>query len=317
MITMFCTPKPFRDHIAVIQRNALRSWKLLDPNIEVILFGDDEGASEVCQELGLRHERQVLRTEHGTKRLDSIFSSAQQSAKYDTLCYVNCDIILTHEFLAAQQRLEGWRHQYLMVGRRWDLDITEPLDFSAPGWQQEIIERTKAEGIERFYHNIDYFLFPRSLYSEIPGLVIGRIWWDHWLVGKAYERGAAVVDVSEVVYAVHQNHDYGYNRRGIEGVWGDEEAESNYRLASQDTKLRTIEDAPYRLTPRGIEENRFYWLAPTKRRFRKVRRKVRSVCRTNIWHPFLNMTRPLRHSLGLRRSPELKSGKDRKHWMDV
>ena len=39
LITLFSAPKPFADpHIAIIQRNALRSWTLL-PDVEVILLG--------------------------------------------------------------------------------------------------------------------------------------------------------------------------------------------------------------------------------------------------------------------------------------
>lgn len=35
----FTTAKPFVGHNGVIQRNALRSWTLLHPGVEVILFG--------------------------------------------------------------------------------------------------------------------------------------------------------------------------------------------------------------------------------------------------------------------------------------
>jgi hypothetical protein len=316
VITFFATAKPFRGHVGIIQRNALKSWTLLHPDAEVILFGDDEGASEACRELGLRHEPEVLRTNNGTKRLDFIFERAQELARHDTLCYANCDIILTHQFLAAQQRLQAWQPKYLMVGRRWDTDVAEPLNFSAADWQERIVERAKAEGIQRFYHNIDYFLFPRGLYREIPPLVIGRIWWDHWLVGKAHSLGVVVVDVSEVVCAVHQNHDYGYHPQGIEGVCQDKEARTNYQLATQDTKLGTIEDASFRLTQAGIVENLFYWLAPAKRRFREMSRKVRSVGRTRFWHPLLTLTRPIRHAFGLKRSSVPPRGRIRKHWMD-
>ena len=48
MLTFFTTAKPFKGHSAIIQRNALKSWTLLDPDIEVILFGDEEGAAEVA-----------------------------------------------------------------------------------------------------------------------------------------------------------------------------------------------------------------------------------------------------------------------------
>jgi hypothetical protein len=316
MLTIFSTPKPFLGHINVIQRNALQSWKLLHPDIEIILFGDDSGAAEVCREFGLRHEPEVLRSELGTKRLDSIFHRAQQIAKHQTVCYSNCDIIHTQDFLDAHRTLAAWNANHLMVGRRWDTDITESLDFAQPDWQQQIVALAKRQGIQRFYHNIDYFLFPRGLYPQIPPLVIGRIWWDHWLVGKAHALGAAIVDVSEVVCAVHQNHDYGYHAKGIEGVWKDADARRNLALAKADSRLATIEDAPYRLTPRGIEENSFYWLAPAKRSWRSVSKKVRGAARAAVWHPLLNVTRSVRHAIGLKKDSRNVSAGPRKHWMD-
>jgi len=318
MLTLFSTPKPFRGHSRIIQRNALQSWKRLHGDAEVILFGEDEGTEEVCRELGLRYEPQVLRTEHGTKRLDSIFGRAQEMARHNILGYVNCDIILTHEFIDALQRLIAWRSRFLMVGCRWDTDVTEPLDFSHPEWQKKIIDRAHSEGYRRFYHAIDYFVFHRGMYSQIPPLVIGRIWWDHWLVGKAHDSGAAVVDVSEVVCAVHQNHDYGYHPQGMAGVWQDEEAQRNYEIAHQETRPRTIEDAKYRLTSDGIAANHFYWLAPAKRRWRDISRAVRGALRTRIWHPLLDATRSIRQVMGLKRDsvPANLRSRGRRHWMD-
>jgi FkbM family methyltransferase len=61
MLTLFTTAKPFRGHSGIIQRNALKSWTRLHPDIDIILFGDDEGATEVrrlsdvARELNLRH----------------------------------------------------------------------------------------------------------------------------------------------------------------------------------------------------------------------------------------------------------------------
>ena len=95
MLTIFSTPKPFRGHIGTIQRNAIQSWKRLHPDVEVILFGDDEGAAEAAREFGLRHVPDVPRNEFGTKLLRGFFEPAQRMAQYDRLCYVNCDIILT------------------------------------------------------------------------------------------------------------------------------------------------------------------------------------------------------------------------------
>src|SRR5712671_3528620 len=201
MITLFSTPKPFRGHSGVIQRNALQSWKLLHPEIEIILFGNDEGAAEVCAELGLRHEPDIIANPSGTKRLDSIFGRAQQIASKNLLCYANCDIVLTKDFRVALEQLLKWQSPFLMVGRRWDANVSAPIDFSRTDWEQELVGLARREGYQRFYHNIDYFLFPRGLYAEIPPLVIGRVGWDPWLVGKAHDAGAAVVDVSDLVCA--------------------------------------------------------------------------------------------------------------------
>src|SRR5215470_320731 len=61
MLTIFATPKPFRDHIAVIQRNAIRSWTLLRPACEIILMGNDEGTADIAAEFGVRYVPEVAR----------------------------------------------------------------------------------------------------------------------------------------------------------------------------------------------------------------------------------------------------------------
>lgn len=320
MLTIFTTAKPFEGHNGMIQRNALKSWTLLDPEVEVIVFGDDAGAAEVCREFGLRHEPHVERSALGSKRLDYIFMAAQRLARHDLICYVNCDILLTADFAAALRRTAQWNTRFLMVGRRWDTDITEPLDFSSARWQEDIIARARTTGYQRFYHNIDYFAFPRGLYAQIPPLVVGRVWWDHWLVGKAQGMGAAVVDVSEVVCAVHENHDYGYHPNGLAGVFQDEDACRNRDLARSDlarcnSRMATIEDAPYRLTTAGMRRNFFYWLAPTKRRWRDAARGPRAALRRHFWHPLLDATRGVRHAIGLKASGS-PDGRLKRHPMD-
>src|SRR5260370_7756128 len=77
MFTLFTTGKPFAGHSGIIQRNALKSWTLLHPDVEVIVFGDEEGAAEACRDLGLRHEAHEERNEAGLKRIHYFFDRAQ------------------------------------------------------------------------------------------------------------------------------------------------------------------------------------------------------------------------------------------------
>ena len=117
MVTFFATPKPFRGHVGIIQRNAIQSWKILHDEAEVLLLGDEEGAAEAARELGIRHEPRVERNVHGTKYLRSVFDRAQQCASFDLLCYVNCDILLLSDFRRALERMRSLHSAFLMAGQ--------------------------------------------------------------------------------------------------------------------------------------------------------------------------------------------------------
>ena len=77
--------------------------------------------------LRLRHEPHVERNEFGAKRLDFMFSRAQAISRHDLLCYINCDILLMQDFCDAVKDVREKRLRFLMVGRRWDTEITVPL----------------------------------------------------------------------------------------------------------------------------------------------------------------------------------------------
>jgi hypothetical protein len=294
MLTLFTTGKAFTGHSGIIQRNALKSWKLLHPDIEVILFGDDKGAAEICAELGLRHEPHVERHESGFKYIGAIFDEAQKLARHEILCYVNCDILLADDFVDAVKRISAEKRDFLMFGRRWDTEITEPIDFSVANWRQSVRHAAIQANQQRDEWFIDYFVFRRGLFLQrVPKLVIGRVYWDNWLLWFAGHQGAARVDATAAVVAVHQNHDYGYHPAGKTGVWNDELARRNLELAGGYKYLRSMSSANYVLTPSGIKKRAIVerWLD-----------SARDSWRNRVWHPLLNRTRSIRHKFGLRRS---------------
>jgi hypothetical protein len=293
MLTIFSTPKPFEGHIAVIQRNAIQSWLLLSPEVEVMLIGDDRGTAETAREVGIQHVKQVERNETGAKYLSSIFTQAQNLARHPIVAYVNCDIMLMSDFLRAVEQVSAWRDRFLMVGRRWDIDMLEPQEFQASNWETCLRNHVLARGKRRSQHSIDYFVFPRGMYRDIPPLVIGRFWWDHWLIWHARSTPVPMVDATETVMAVHQNHDYAYHPQGLHGVWHGREAKANREFAGNGRHLATLDAATHFLTSRGIKPNRFSWLAPC--RWRLVR------FATAAWYTGLEITKPLRYALGLTR----------------
>jgi hypothetical protein len=108
------------------------------------------------------------------------------------------------EFCQALKRTADAHPQFLMVGRRWDTDITEAIDFDVSDRVQRAKTLAHDHGVQQPGYSVDYFTFRRGLYASVPPLVIGRIWWDHWLVWKACQQGAAVVDASDEVTAIHR-----------------------------------------------------------------------------------------------------------------
>jgi len=293
MLTIFSTPKPFEGHIGIIQRNAIQSWLRLSSEIQVILIGDEPGAAEVAHQFGILHVKEVERGKGGAKYLSSIFREAERHAHHEIVCYVNCDVMLMSDFLRAAQQVSSWRKNFLMVGRRWDIDITEAGDFASPDWENRLRTDVLARGTRLTQHAIDYFVFPRGMYREIPPLVIGRYWLDHWLLWRARSISVPVVDATANVMAVHQNHDYAYHPQGLHGVWHGQEAQANRQFAGRGRHLFTLDDATHLLTDCGIEPNRLYRLAPLRRAFVRLANAT--------WYPALEATKPIRHALGLRR----------------
>ncbi len=297
MLTLFTTPKPFAGHLAIIQRNALQSWKLLHPDAQIILFGNDEGAAEVCGELGVRHVPDVHRNSHGTKYLASIFDQAQELAAHDVLCYANCDILLLSDFRRAIESLLLQRKQFVAAGRRWDVDLQDALDFQRPGWEQELRRLAFQTNRQRPAQWMDYFVFHRGFYHHrIPEFVIGRPGWDPWLLWFALASNVPVIDLSRDVCVVHQNHDYSYHTDGEAGVWQGQEAQENYRLLDNYTKFKTLQSATHILTSGRLRPNRARWLVQPKLLFTRWR--------YSLWFFFLSLTRPARHWLGLRKKSE-------------
>ncbi len=264
LITLFSAPKPFTDpHIAIIQRNAIKSWTLL-PDVDVILLGKEEGLADAARELGVKHIPTVERNTNGTPLISSMFKLVRENSTGDLLCIINADMILMPDFVEAAKKVKGLRSEFVLLSQRWDYDITSPLDF-ADEWQFRLREDVRKQDQLHRPAGSDFFLFPKTCYTDVPNFTIGRAGWDNWMIYKARKENWAVIDCTPSVMIVHQNHDYSH-LPGAKPHYDHPDTNENIRLAGGQANIRyTILDATHQLVDGKLIRPRLTSLSLTRK----------------------------------------------------
>lgn len=251
MLTLFAIPKSFQGHINIIQRNAIQSWVNLRPQPEIILLGKDEGTAEIAKEFNLIHVPDIVCNEYGTPLVSSLFETAQRVGKGDLFCYLNSDIVLMSDFAQAIQQIPFKR--FMLTGQRLNLDVIEALSFES-GWETHLRDRAAQSGDLAGHHAMDYFVFTRDTYIDIPPFGIGRPCWDNWMVYKAFNLGIPLIDATQAIAAIHQNHDYNHHPQGKEGVYAGPEAQFSLNLiGGRHYTYFMLDLATWQLTPQGLQ----------------------------------------------------------------
>ena len=301
LLTIFSAPKSFTNpHIATIQRNAIQSWLHLGPEVTVLLVGEEAGLAEVAAEFGVPLLSQVQRNASGTPLVSSIFDLARRASDSPFLAYINADILLMPDLIQATGQVATALQDspvsiqgciaapFLLIGRRWDLDVKNLWDFS-PGWDERLRLEVQARGQLHRPAGSDYFVFPRPAFVEIPDFAIGRAGWDNWMIYHARQQGWPVIDGTPSVMIVHQSHDYSHLPGG-KPHYDLEESQQNMALAGGNAHMYMVLDASHqvkngRLQPPSLTAPRL--VRAIERRLMPRDGKLRGVRGT--------LTRGLRH----------------------
>jgi len=251
MLTIFSAPKPFSDpHIARIQRNAIASWLNLDEEVEILLIGDEPGLAEAGAEFGVKVLRDVERNEEGTPLISSIFQLASSESQHPFLCYANADILLFKDLIEAVQYISSRFNDFLILGQRWDVDLERELTFDE-GWQRRLMEDVQSRGRRHPPMGSDYFIFRKEFFQDIPTFALGRAGWDNWMIYAGRRAGVPVVDASETITVVHQNHDYRHLPGG-QPHYRLPESWQNVKMAGGAETVFTLRDATWKLDMLGV-----------------------------------------------------------------
>lgn len=214
----FTTPKPFNDANLIRQKNTLNSLSALNTEKEVVLFGDDDDAiaQGLCSELGVTFISEFRRGPGGkVPYINDIFQRAQNYVDADYYCYINADMVLLNDFVEAMNFINTEvmpRHRekkFFGCGCRWDTDsLDSSIDFKQSS-DEEVRSRVK-KGKLHAPCGIDYFIYQKGTFIDMPDFLIARQNFDCAITGYAIKKEHILeVDLTQAVFAIHQNHKFG------------------------------------------------------------------------------------------------------------
>jgi len=283
VLTIFSAPKVFQGHVGIIQENAIRSWLGLRPKPRIILFSNEESTADAARRLGVHYGNDVETNSNGTPLLSSMFAQADSQAAGDVMAFVSADIILTQASVEAARIAMEWSQRFLLVAQRHDVDLRKLVEFD-PGWEQQWATDAIARGKLHSEGAIDWFVYPRGQFSDLPPFAVGRTSYDNWLLWKTVSSDIPLIDATDFVTLVHQNHDY--SRADAVDVWDGAEARENRLWIKHWSNYYTITHATWTLRADGTVVPASGWryrmarprqlLSHALRATRGIRSRVRS-----------------------------------------
>lgn len=247
MLTIFTSPRPFTEQrFAKIQLNGVKSWLQLEPKPRVILFGDErrEPGIEMLGGLGCEIVGKVKRNRWGTPLFGDLLIKAQNMAQTNIIAWINADMIMLKDFMEAIEYVSVRLEQFLLIGAKWRLYGDPPeVDFTHPEWQSHVRKLCERNGERQPRSGSNYQVFTNGLFRgrlykfledrphgpieedspiAYPPIAWGRIRMDTWAVWQMLRRGIPVVDATDAILAVHQNHRH-FGKKTIPQNSGSEE----------------------------------------------------------------------------------------------
>lgn len=244
------TAKPFAGQTAIHQSNAIRSWMGFTDQVFVFC---GEQHDFFLDPLGVGYVEDVAH-DSGLPFVNSMFSKAELVCyESNLIVWANADLILLPNIAEALERADLAFTEFLMCGQRWDIDLDYGIDFAGdwPAWLRGEVEH---RGVLHSVSGKDWFAWKPPLRLRLPNLLVGRAGWDNFLLDSCIKAHIPVIDATEVVMAVHPNHDYDHLVGGlVEAHIEGPQVTRNLALANVPTDRGRISEATYKMTQGGLE----------------------------------------------------------------
>jgi len=204
--TIITTPKPLNVPVNRLAfENAIRSWVRIVPRPEILVFGGDR---DLVESEGARWV-DVPRTAYGRPYFDDFITQSEALATNDILMYCTDHLILTSDLSPVVKTVsDSFPGHFLIIGKRRQLHIKEPIDFSISTWEDTLRSQALATKFIGSVAAKDYIVFRRPLGLAPPNFILGYPWYDTWFVWAALQANYPVVDATHAIMVIHQNHGF-------------------------------------------------------------------------------------------------------------
>ncbi|KAJ6249047.1 hypothetical protein M0813_00206 [Anaeramoeba flamelloides] len=139
--------------------------------------------------------------EFGTPLLREIFRDLESLTKYKVFCMLNPKLVFTSSFPKTIKSSYDHFGKFLAVGNSHLIPKKFKYNQNKIGndyWQVSLLDKLDQSGVTlQSPTTKEYFIFSKSLFSEIPGFAFGRKYWEDWLFQTAILRSEFVIDLSE------------------------------------------------------------------------------------------------------------------------
>lgn len=194
------------DNIKTIQENSLNSWKWLNCEKEIFVFNKDESIKKLVSNLGLNLVTDYESSESSdlpTWRTMRNFAS-NIATDNDYIVWINSDIIVDDSLpnTIFSIKKDNNLDNFVLTGKRknWKnyFKITDSNQIS------NLVLESEGDKWE-----IDYFVFKKQHFSDLPKFYIARMRFDNYLLSKSISEIEHTIDCSQTVNLIHHFHGYG------------------------------------------------------------------------------------------------------------
>lgn len=192
------------EKIQTMQMNSLRSWIALEQEKEIYVFNRNDSVKEMCKNLKVTIVEEYESSSHSdipTWRTMRNFAS-KISNDDDVIVWVNSDVMFNNSLIKTIQGVvQSNNENFVLVGQKYDwsnfYDLENNFDLSS-------LSPLAKHG----EYAIDYFIFKKQLFENVPEFFIARQKFDNFLLTKAIKEYFAI-DCTNTLLCVHHRHDYG------------------------------------------------------------------------------------------------------------